>query len=74
MDENAKYGNTNPVANCAKDHGIPVDVGFLLADRILHGRSTIWTERAEAALQRHVGPQHQVDFIAALSAVTARIA
>lgn len=46
MDPNAKYGNTNPVANCADAFGVPGWVGFCTADVMIHGPREDHTQQA----------------------------
>jgi hypothetical protein len=37
IDPNAKFGNTSPVAECAKFHGVPVDMAYVVVDTLIHG-------------------------------------
>lgn len=46
MDVTEKYGKTNTVANICKAHGVPLEVGFVVADAVIHGRYGIWYGRA----------------------------
>lgn len=72
IDPNAEYGNTSPVKLCGEAHGIPADIAYLTADLILHGRRTIWTDRAEDWLGEKVPSVLRDSFIHDLSKITAR--
>lgn len=38
MDVTEKYGKTNTVANICKAYGVPLEVGFIIADGHIHNR------------------------------------
>lgn len=38
MDVIEKYGKTNTVAKICEAYGVPLEHGFAIADRIIHGR------------------------------------
>lgn len=55
MDPNAKFGNTNPVRNCAAHHGIPDWVAFATADVMIHGPREDHTQAEARAWLREKG-------------------
>lgn len=78
MDENAKYGNTNPVANCGKANGVPDWVAFVTADVMIHGpRGGATEDAAKAWLKEHghapINPYAEGTFGADLAQVCARV-
>lgn len=41
---------TNPVAAICREHDVPLNHGFVIADQVMHARGGYWTEQARGWL------------------------
>lgn len=64
MNVTEKYGKTNTVANICKAHGVPLEVGFVIADGHIHNRDRFgyWASLALQWVYFHLTPDERNAF------------
>lgn len=67
------FGQTNPVANCAKYFGVDVGVAFHIADAYIRGPRNSASEREAMAALGNIPVKQRMAFTGALQDISRRV-